>query len=152
MCLKPQVRGDPPVAVSPPMFQHHILDSGLEVDLFLGRPSSSQVAIKSSSAHLRQLAHSLDTQTTLQRHPRSYFGVDASSPEFCFCRRRALAFCKAGLKKSTSRVLFAKSRFSFVICFRISILGSAEVEDLSHPIEHASCRATGDIYQVPARA
>src|SRR5215470_5110597 len=67
------------------------------------------------------------------------------------CRRRAPTFCKACLKKSTSSVLFAKSRLSFMICLRNINSRDAEAEDLSHLIGHASCTATGDIYQVPAR-
>src|SRR5208337_2063342 len=68
-----------------------------------------------SPAPLRQLAHSLDTQAALQRHPSSYFAVDAFSPEICPWGRRAPTFCKARLKKSTSMVLLAYNRLRFVI-------------------------------------
>src|SRR5882672_10442387 len=100
------------------MLDDKVLDSGSEVYLLFTLPSAPQVPIKSSSAHLPQLAHSLDTQTPLQRHPCSYFVVDALSPGISVCRRRAPTLCKACLKKSTSRVLFANSRFSLMICLR----------------------------------
>src|SRR5437588_5285118 len=100
------------------MLDNKVLDSGSQGHFLFILPSTPQVPIKSSPAHLPQLAQSLDTQTTLQRHPCSYFVVDALSPGISPCRRRAPTLCKACLKKSTSKVLFANSCFSLMICFR----------------------------------
>jgi hypothetical protein len=100
------------------MLQDDILNGRRQVYLLLSWPPISQVSIESRPAHLRQLAHSLDTQTTLQWHLRSYFVVDTSPPEANLCRRRALTRCKARLKKSTSIVLFANTRLRARICLR----------------------------------
>src|SRR5260370_34488684 len=104
--------------IPPAMFQHNILNGRSQIRVLLSRPSVSQVSIESRPPHLRQMAHSLDTQTALQRHLRSYFVVDTSPPEAHPCRRRAPTLCKARLKKSTSIVLFASTRLRLRICLR----------------------------------
>src|SRR5438045_91680 len=48
----------------------------------------------------------------------SNFVVDAFSPEMSLCWRRASILCKALLKKSTSTVLSARSRFSLLTSLR----------------------------------
>src|SRR5262249_54226708 len=62
-------------------------------------------------AHLRQLTHALDAQATLQRHHFPNLIVDAFSPDLLLAWRRASTFCKALLKKSTSSVFSARTRF-----------------------------------------
>src|ERR1035437_10511569 len=56
--------------------------------------------------------------TTLQRHHFLDFVVDAFSPLIPLFWRRASTFCKAPLKKSTSIVLSASSRFSWLTSLR----------------------------------
>jgi len=116
--LVPQLGGDSPVAIAPAMLHDDRLNRRSQRHLLFSLPPSLQVTIKPSPAYPRQLTHPLDTQVALQRHPCSYFVVDALSPGRKFCRRRAPTLCKARLKKSTSRVLFASSRFSLRICLR----------------------------------
>jgi len=57
--------------------------------------------------------------------------VDACSPEIPLFRRRASTFCKAHLKKSTSTVLFARSRFSLSISLRS--VDSRELRTVASP-------------------
>src|SRR6266849_3737213 len=83
--------------------------------LFLRSPTV-KVAVEPRSADLGQLAHPLDAQTALQRHRefrrRRLLDRDTA------CWRRASTFCKALLKKSTSTVLSARSRFSLLTSLR----------------------------------
>ena len=65
-----------------------------------------------------QLAHALDTQAALQKHYFSDLLEDPVSPVSPLFWRRASTFCKAPLKKSTSRVFSASSRFSRRFSFR----------------------------------
>jgi hypothetical protein len=104
--------------VPPSMLKDNILDRGSYGHFFFFSRPSSHVAIESSTANVRQTAHPLDTQVTLQWHLSLYFFVDAPSPRLFLRGRRALTLCKARLKKSTSRVLFANSRLSLRICLR----------------------------------
>jgi hypothetical protein len=60
---------------------------------------------------LARVTHALDRQAALQRHHFPDFIVDAFSPDLLLCWRRASTFCKALLKKSTSSVFSAKTRF-----------------------------------------
>src|SRR5580704_2505628 len=100
------------------MLQDDILNGRPQAHLLLSRPSTPQIAIESRPAHLGQLTQSLDIRAALQRHLRSYFVVDTSSPKARLCRRRAPTLCKARLKKSSSTVLFANTRFRARICLR----------------------------------
>src|SRR5258708_9098134 len=100
------------------MFEDDILRGRSKVYLLLSRPSSTQIAIESDATHFGQLAHSLDAQTALQRHPRPYFVVDVSPPAANLWRCLALTLCKARLKKSPSIVLLASSRLSWRLSFR----------------------------------
>src|SRR5580658_4686509 len=100
------------------MLYDYAMDGRSQGHFFLGPPSSPKISVKTGPTYLGQWAHSLDTQAALQRHPGSYFVVDALSPEVGLCRRRAPTLCQACLKKSTSSVLFASTRFSLVICLR----------------------------------
>lgn len=52
------------------------------------------------------------------KDPVAWRPTDAFVPEAVLWRRRAPALCKARLKKPTSIVLFARSRFSLVISLR----------------------------------
>jgi hypothetical protein len=94
----------------------------------------------------------LDTQTTLQRHPCSYFVVDALSPGISPCRRRAPTLCKACLKKSTSRVLFANSCFSLMICLRKISSRDRAGGGWSRRGGHASYKGLCDISRALVRA
>ena len=115
---QPQFGRHPSIPVALPILQGNLRNGRSRGQLLLSRPASPQIAIKFSSADLCQMAHSLDAQAALQRHPCPYFTIDAFSPEAVPRQRRAPTFCKALLKKSTSIVLFASSRFSLVISFR----------------------------------
>src|SRR3954465_5157862 len=85
---------------------------------------------KSWSADSHQLAHSLDTQAALHRHHLPDLVVDTVSPEPPPLRRRAPTFCKAPLKKSTSRVFSASRRFKSLTCLRSSRIGDVAVESV----------------------
>jgi hypothetical protein len=64
-----------------------------------------QRTVETSATDRNQLAHALDTQAALQKYYFSDLLVDAVSPVSSRFWRRASTFCKAPLKKSTSRVL-----------------------------------------------
>jgi hypothetical protein len=78
---KPQLSRHASIAVAPPMLQNNLLKGRSQGQLLLCRPASPQITIESSSADLRQMAHSLDAQAALQRHPCPYFVMDAFAPE-----------------------------------------------------------------------
>jgi hypothetical protein len=59
------------------MLYNDALDGRSQGHFFLGLPSSPQISVKTGPIYLGELAHSLDTQAALQRHPCSYFVVDA---------------------------------------------------------------------------
>jgi hypothetical protein len=87
-----------------------------------GRPRRRRRGIVLRSRHfdtvsacdhnLPQVTHPLDTQAALHRHHSPDLVVDALAPESPLFWRRASIFCKAPLKKSTSRVVSANTRFS----------------------------------------
>src|SRR4026209_1880253 len=87
----------------------HILQDGLD---------SLEMAIKSGATDLRQLTHSLDAEAALQRHHFLDLVVDAFAPERPLCWRRASTFCKAPLKKSSSKVFSASTRLSWLTSLR----------------------------------
>jgi len=91
------------------MFQRDLLDRASHFHLFLLR--FLQPPVEACPAHLRQLSHALDAQATLQRHHFLDLIVDAFSPALLLGWRRASTFCKALLKKSTSSVFSARTRF-----------------------------------------
>ena len=78
------------------MLYDDYVDNGKPCLFLFGLPPSPQIAIKPSSAYLGQLAHPLDTQVALQRHPCSYLAVDALSPGRKFRRRRATTLAMDG--------------------------------------------------------
>src|ERR1700752_2054582 len=94
------------------MLQKDLLNGCPQLQLFpigfglLKRP------IKAGAAYLRQLTHPLHADCALQRHHFPDVGVDVLPPELFLWRRLASILCKAPLKKSSSRVLSANTRFS----------------------------------------
>ena len=88
------------------------LNRGPHLHLFLDRRAVLQMPIKAGAADRRQLTHALDAETALQRHHSLDLVVDAFAPDSPFRWRRASTFCKAPLKKSTSRVLSTSTRLS----------------------------------------
>src|SRR5262250_2518634 len=114
----PQFRRNPTVTVAAPMFQHDLLDGRSQFHVFFDRGFVLQETVKSRPAYLRQLTHSLDTRAALHRHHFLDLVVDAVSPELPLRWRRASTFCKAPLKKSTSTVFSASSRFSWCTSLR----------------------------------
>src|SRR6516164_905238 len=116
------------IPVTPAMLQGDLLDHRSHLRLFFGRLPLFQRAVETSATDRKQLAHALDAQTALQKHYFSDLLVDSVSPVSPLRRRRASIFCKAPLKKSTSRVFSASSRFSCWFSFRWAaawVLGSA---------------------------
>src|SRR5438874_13706373 len=71
------------------------------------------------ATYLGQLTHPFNTQAALQRHHFPDLVVDAFAPESLPCWRRASIFCKAHLKKSSSRVFSASTRLSWLTSLRI---------------------------------
>src|SRR6185369_8183599 len=100
------------------MFQHDLLNGGPHFHLFFDRQTFLQRAIKASATYLGQLTHPFDTQVALQRHHFPDLVVDAFAPVTSCCWRRASIFCKAPLKKSTSRAFSAKARLSWLTSWR----------------------------------
>jgi hypothetical protein len=100
------------------MLQGNLLDEGSHLGLFFGRSLFLQRSIETSATDRNQLAHALNTQAALQKYYFSDLLVDSISPGSPLRRRRASTFCKAPLKKSTSKVFSASSRFSRWFSFR----------------------------------
>jgi hypothetical protein len=113
-----QLRGDSPIAVAAAMLQGNLLDRRSHFHLFLNRLLFLQRPVKAPAADRHYLTHTLDTQAALQKHYFSDLLVDAVSPVSPRFWRRASTFCKAPLKKSTSRVFSAKSCFKRWISLR----------------------------------
>src|ERR1044072_7949604 len=95
------------------MLEHNLLNYSPYFHLFLQRLLRLQGAIEASATYLGQLTHPFDTQAALQRHHLPDLVVDAFAPVTSCGWRRASIFCKAPLKKSTSRVFSAKPRLSW---------------------------------------
>jgi hypothetical protein len=93
------------------MFHRDLLNRGSHFHLRLHRLWFLQPAVEACPVHLGQLTHALDRQAALQRHHFPELLVDAFSPDLLLCRRRASTFCKALLKKSSSSVFSARTRF-----------------------------------------
>src|SRR6185503_18839565 len=107
------------------MFQEDLLNGRPQLHLSLLRLLFLKRAIKPGPTHLGQLTHPFNTQTALQAHHFPDLVVDALSPLSPLACRRAATFCKAPLKKSTSRVFSANNRFSSLIsaaCLRVFLL------------------------------
>src|ERR1044072_1961684 len=100
------------------MLEHNLLNYSPYFHLFLQRLLRLQGAIEASATYLGQLTHPFDTQAALQRHHLPDLVVDAFAPVTSCGWRRASIFCKAPLKKSTSRVFSAKARFSWLTSWR----------------------------------
>jgi hypothetical protein len=73
---------------------------------------------RAGATYLGQLTHPFNTQAALQRHHFPDLVVDAFAPESPLCCRRASIFCKAPLKKSSSRVFSASTRLSWLTSLR----------------------------------
>jgi hypothetical protein len=93
------------------MFQRDLLNHGSHFHLILHRLRFLQPPIQARPAYPSQLTRALDAQATLQRHHFPDLIVDAFSPDLLLAWRRASTFCKALLKKSTSSVFSARTRF-----------------------------------------
>jgi hypothetical protein len=100
------------------MFHGNLLDEGSHLGFFFDWSLLFQRSIETSTTDRSQLTHALDTQAALQKHYFSDLLVDSVSPVSSLRRRRASIFCKAPLKKSTSRVFSAKSCFKRWISLR----------------------------------
>src|SRR6185369_3511219 len=100
------------------MFQHDLLNGGPHFHLFFHWQTFLQRAVEASATDLGQLTHPFNTQAALQRHHFPDLVVDAFAPVMSCGWRRASIFCKAPLKKSTSSVLSAKARFSWLTSWR----------------------------------
>jgi hypothetical protein len=100
------------------MLQGNLLDDGSHLGLFFGWSLLFQRSIETSATDRNQLAHALDTQAALQKHYFSDLLEDPVSPVSPLFWRRASTFCKAPLKKSTSRVFSANSCFKRWISLR----------------------------------
>src|SRR5262245_56035998 len=100
------------------MLQGNLLDHRSHLVLFFDRSLFSERSIETPATDRNQLAHALDTQAALQKHYFSDLLEDPISPVSPLFWRRASTFCKAPLKKSTSRVFSASSRFSRRFSFR----------------------------------
>src|SRR5205807_10423881 len=113
-----QLRGDSSIPVTPNMIQGDLQDHRSHFRLFYDRSPLFQRSVETSATDRNQLVHALDTQAALQKHYFSDLLVDPISPVSPLFWRRASSFCKALLKKSTSRVFSASSRFSCWFSFR----------------------------------
>jgi hypothetical protein len=100
------------------MLEGNLLDGRSHFQLLLSWLLLFQRAVETSATDRNQLAQALDTQAALQKHYFSDLLVDAVSPVSPRFWRRASTFCKAPLKKSTSRVFSAKSCFKRWISLR----------------------------------
>src|SRR5260221_6184339 len=108
----PQLRGDAAVAITPSMLDRDRLNRGPHLHILLDGRAGLEMPITAGATDLRQLTHPLDAQVALQRHHFLDLVVDAFTPERPVNWRRASTFCKAPLKKSTSRVLSTSTRLS----------------------------------------
>ena len=122
---KTEQRTSAGLGVAPPVLQRDSLNHRPDLDVFLSRSLLLQRSVKSRTADPRQLAHVLDTQAALHRHHFPDLVVDAVPPEPLLPWRRALIFCKAPLKKSTSKVFSASTRFRSRTCLRSSRIGES---------------------------
>ena len=113
-----QLRGDSSIPATTTMLQGDLLDDRSHLGLFFGRSLLLQRSIETSATDGNQLAHALDTQAALQKHYFSDLLEDTVSPVSPLFRRRAVTFCKAPLKKSTSSVFSANSCFKRSISLR----------------------------------
>src|SRR5918997_3427329 len=100
------------------MFQHDLLNRGPHFHLFFQGQTSLQRAIEAGATSLGQLTHPFDTHAALQGHHSPDLVVDAFAPEPPLCWRRASTFCKAPLKKSSSKVFSASTRLSSLTSLR----------------------------------
>src|ERR1039458_9137520 len=98
-----QLGGNASIAIAATMSQCDCLDGRSHLRVFFLWPLLPQRPVEAGTAHLRQVTHVLDTQTALHRHQLLDLVVDAVPPESLPLWRRASIFCKAPLKKSTSR-------------------------------------------------
>src|SRR3974390_2526019 len=113
-----ELRGDSSIPVATTMLQGNLLDHRSHLGLFFGRSLLLQRSIETSATDRNQLAHALDTQAALQNLFFSDLLEAPVSPFSPLFWRRASTFCKAPLKKSTSKVFSANSRFSRRFSFR----------------------------------
>src|SRR5690349_989345 len=100
------------------MLQHDLLNRGPHFQLFFHGQPFLQRAIEAGATYPGQLTHPFNTQAALQRHHFPDLVVDAFPPESSLCWRRASIFCKAPLKKSSSRVFSASTRLSWLTSLR----------------------------------
>src|SRR5438045_2907779 len=112
-----QLDSDPAIAIAAPVLESNPLHLGSQLHILLYPVTGFQPTIKSGPAHACQSAHMLDTQTALQRHHLPDLLVDTVAPEVSLFWRRASIFCKAPLKKSTSRLFCASSCWVCRSCF-----------------------------------
>src|SRR6516162_1525462 len=123
-----QLHGDASIPVTPAMLQGDLLDDRSHLGFFFDRSLLFQRSIETAATDRNQLAHALDAQAALQKHYFSDLLEDPVSPVSPLFWRRASTFCKAPLKKSTSRVFSASSRLSCWFSFRLAaacVLGRA---------------------------
>src|SRR5215469_9996489 len=113
-----ELRGDLSIPVTTTMLQGNLLDHQSHLGLFFDRSLLFQRSIETSATDRNQLAQALDARAALQKHYFSDLLVDPISPVSPLFWRRASTFCKAPLKKSTSKVFSASSRFSRRFSFR----------------------------------
>src|SRR3974377_801186 len=113
-----ELRGDSSIPVTTTMLQGNLLDHRSHLGLFFGRSLPFHRSIETSATDRNQLAQALDTQAALQKHYFSDLLEDPASPVSPLFWRRASTFCKAPLKKSTSKVFSASRRFSRRFSFR----------------------------------
>src|SRR5678815_5252931 len=114
----PQLCGYASIPITTSMFQYDLLNGGPHLHLFFDRYTLLQRAIEADATYLGQLTHPFNTQAALQRHHFPDLVVDAFAPEPSLCCRRASIFCKAPLKKSSSRVFSASTRLSWLTSLR----------------------------------
>src|ERR1044072_6098961 len=100
------------------MFQRDLLHGRLHFHLFFHWHTFLQREIEAGATVLGQFTHPFNTQAALQRHHFPDLVVDAFPPESSLCWRRASIFCKAPLKKSSSRVFSASTRLSWLTSLR----------------------------------
>src|SRR5436853_1505805 len=120
-----QFHHHPAIAVAAPVLHGNPLHLGSQLHILLDPIALLQGTVKPGPAYPCQPTHALDTETALHRHHFPDLLVDAVPPVFSLCWRRAPTFCKAPLKKSTSRVFSASNWFTSRNCCRQVLFSSS---------------------------
>src|SRR6185312_2204222 len=110
--LPPQLRPDAAMTVTAVMLERDPLNRRPHFHLLLHWLTRPHAPVKPGAADPGQKTHPLHAQAALLRHHSPDVGVDALAPDSLMSWRRASICRKAPLKKSSSSVFSARTRFN----------------------------------------